>query len=776
MTLKRLLSLLSFAFLLGAAEVAAPRIAFKKGVPSFVTGLTVTLPADDTAVTRWLTRDFLPTYLPRTAAKPTLVRQVGHGDHRLFRYSYAVNGVPVEGAFTTVALRDGAVYRVTNSLGVIPSIDTTPVLSTADAARVAFTAQTGRSILSAPRHWAEKRIVRHHGSWRLAWKVRLTPVSLADGRFYYIDARDGALLGGGNDTRFAEPTDMAKVFETNPKRNKTPIEVELPWIDPTDGKLTSAPDGEGVRAIVAANCIDEGKTVEVTGYGTLAICTTTQIADKNVNGNFTYEDWDDGVAMKFDADDIYPEVSMYYHASKIYKFLRDLELDGFHYLSGHNAGSANPSPLIVVANFQMPQQGGGLAPMDNAFFSPVQPGFTDIFFADFPYQGDMLVFGQGTKTDFAYDGDVIYHEFGHAVEMATSGLSPTPYPDKYGFSNVPISINEGIADSFSFIMSQDACLGEYASEGLAALAGYEKGEDGFYCMRRADNGRLVNEDFTGESHEDGLPFVGMNWALYQEGLKNDLTREDFARLFIRMLLSFADPEASPQDYADIMLSEVENDPKFAPLKDAVAALIEERGFNEKVRARDITRPVTYIMSGGTSTAYGAPTSSFTADVSGDEMKIAPAYVQFYFDMPACMDTLTVTGRGVSTSQSGGTAPRYWLFVRKDEPVTYTIDDYPVVVALDTVVEPVDNIYELKNLEAGARYYLHFVNVASSEGVVAYISANATRSSADQCVENPDDVVPDDETTDELADADTVIVPDEADTKKGSSGGCSLILF
>ncbi|HOW50487.1 MAG TPA: hypothetical protein PLV42_00425 [bacterium] len=772
---KTLLALLILSTLsLCAAAVPAPKITFKQDIPTFIAAPGIALAADETAVSRWMTREFLPTYLPGTMARPTLARHIAHDGIHVFRYDYTVNGVPVDGAATTVAIRDGKVYRITNAMGKI-AIDTTPRISAAQAARTALTALTGTATTNTPKHSSELRVIRHRGNWQLAWKVRLAPTSIIDGRFHYVDARTGALLSGGTDTRSAEPTDMAKVFETNPLRNPSPIEVELPWIDPADGKLTAVADAEGVRAIVATNCPDEGKTTVVQGYGEIPVCTPTQMADKNKNGSFIYEDWQNGLDLKFDAQDIYPEVSMYYHASKIYKFLRELEIDGFHYLSGHKAGTENPNPLIVVANFQYPSQSGGLGPMDNAFFSPNQPGFNDIFFADFPYQGDLMVFGQGSKTDFAYDGDVVYHEFGHAVEATTSQLSPMPFADQYGFSNVPIGINEGIADSFSFIMSQDACLGEYASEGLAGMAGYQKGEDGFYCMRRADNANLINEDFTGESHHDGLPFVGTNWALYQAGIAKGLTRDDFARLFIRMLMSFTDAQATPQDYAAIMLSEVENDPKFAPLKTAVETLLEERGFNEPIRARDITQKVDYIFSGGTDAAYGAPETSFMADVQGTETKIAPAYVQFYIDMPECMDTLTVTGTGYANSQTGsGSNPYYYLYARKDKPIHYDLNNYPVPVDVDTVLEPKNNEYLLKKLEPGARYYLQFVNLAG-EGLVVYIAATPSRTSTEDCIAASDDdsitaddsIATDDElTADEIADTDTV-------TKK-SDGGCALV--
>lgn len=760
-----------FAFALCAADAPTAKVTFKNGVPSLMTGLDITVGTGEAAVRGYLTRDFLPRHLAGIAVQPRFERHVAAGGTDIYRYTYTYKGIAVEGARTTVAVRNGRIYRVANALSPF-SVDTAALVPAADAARIAFSLREGVLPTAAPKHWAEKIIVRYENAWRLAWKVRLVPTSLADGRFAYIDARDGSFLGGGNDTRHAEPTDIAKVFETNPVRNKSAVEVTLPWIDPADGKLTAVEDDNGVRAIVAANCPDEGKITVVQGYGELAICSPKQIADKNANGDFVYEDWQAAVDFEFSVEDVYPEVSMYYHASKIYKYLRELEVEGFEYLKGHNADSANPTPLIVVANFQFPSQSGGLSPMDNAFFSPNQPGFNEIFFADFPYQGDILVFGQGSGTDFACDGDVIYHEFGHAVENGTSQLSPMAFADEYGFSNIPIGMNEGIADTFSFIMSQDPCLGEYASEGLASMAGYERGEEGFYCMRDADNDNLVNEDYTGESHHDGLPLVGANWDIFQLALDKGLTRDDFSRLLLKTLVALADPEADAKDYAETMLSEAAADDAFAAFVEDIRKIFEDKLFYEEVRARDLSRPVDYIFSGGTDDSYGMPKTYFTADLDGDEMDIAPAYVQFYYDMPECMDTLTVTGTGYAMSQSGGSDPYYWLLVRKGKPVTYDIENYPVPVAMDDMIEPVNDEYVVKKLEPGSRYYLHFVNLGG-EGLVVYPTATPSRTGAEPCGETPDDILPTDDepAADEETDADTVVVPDT--TAKKSAGGCAL---
>ena len=390
--------------------------------------------------------------------------------------------------------------------------------------------------------------------------------------------------------------------------------------------------------LFAANCPVLGDTIEYGGQQ-LDICTAKQLADKTVNGNFIYEDWTKGVDFQKDVEDVYSEVAMYHHMSRIYSKLMSIGLDGFTNIGVHKKNN----PIIGIANFQMPTQSGTLSSMDNAFYSPHDPYFAKMFFSEFDFEGDMLVLGQGSKADFAYDGDVIYHEFGHATVEGTAQLAFESSPDKYGYSNETIGLDEGMADTFSFLIAGDSCLGEYVSEAYGESYGYTK-TGGYYCLRNAENDNIVNENFTGESHHDGLPAVSAHWQMYQEVLNIGKTADDFLAYYISALLSVPMSDLKYKKWGEILIETVE-DSNFAELKDKFQKILDDKGFFNEIRARNIENKAQYLFSGGAAPYPGYPSETIKVEIKEMEMEmeVAPMYVQLYYDVPDCIDTITISG-------------------------------------------------------------------------------------------------------------------------------------
>ena len=83
----------------------------------------------------------------------------------------------------------------------------------------------------------------------------------------------------------------------------------------------------------------------------------------------------------------------------------------------HETGVAAVTTCLeqLRANQQAP-----FTAMPNAFFSPAGP-LTSLLGFD---NGGSFFF-QGPTADFGYDGDVIYHEFGHNI-VSQSGNAPSP--------------------------------------------------------------------------------------------------------------------------------------------------------------------------------------------------------------------------------------------------------------------------------------------------------------------------------------------------------------
>ena len=706
----------------------------------------------------------------------------------IHRISWSYNGIPVVGKFTVIKEKDGKISSIINGLNNF-SLNTKPALSAEQAALALAGKQFGGSIKN-PDFLSKLVIIEDGGSYKLAYRIRFRPMSPVDGRFFFVDANNGRVLRTGNLVKFA--TNKAKVFEMNPVSTPDPIEIDLPWVgDDADGKLSAAADENGLRKVIAANCPDLGEIFEYdAGYQKYEFprCTVKQLANKEENGSFIYEDWANGVTYKFDTDDIYPEISLYYHITKIYDYLAGLGLKEYTELPNHKG----TKPIAGIANFQMLGYYSGyntadLKPMDNAFFSAYDPYFAEMFYGDFEYNtSDALVFGQGTNADFAYDGDVIYHEFGHGVVDGIANFAYEGWPDEYGFSNEIMGMNEGMADVFSFIITEDPCLAEYVAKGVGA-AGGAVNLDGKSCLRTTTNPNRVNEDFIGESHNDGLPLVGAHWEIYKKMLESGFTKDDFARIFLTALMSVPHNEIGYKEWGELML-EATGESVAAELRDDIKKILEDRNYFEEIRARDITTKADYFYFGGVGDGRtSVSTNTRYIEIDGDITEVAPMYLQLYYDVPECIDTLTVTGMPYGDGYGN---PKFIALVREDKPVIWDEDDYPTLVYYDYIVESKDkNSWTFKNLKPGKRYYFHFLNTGSS-GLLYGPRAKGSWSAEEECGENPeennDEEIIDDADGELAEDSDINdggdetndddIYSDDEPKKEKKSSGCSMTLF
>ncbi|HSW59825.1 MAG TPA: hypothetical protein VLJ60_03450, partial [bacterium] len=696
-----------------------------------------------------------------------------------------------------------------------------------------------RNITKMPKkYYTDKVITKHFGSYVPAYIVRFPAIHLVDSRFHIVDAVTGKVLKSGNSTLFAdadevddsdpidpaEATNMAKIWKFNPTVTKDLIDVDLLWVAPYDdadldaeqlGFLTTDKDGEGIRKIKAFNCPDDGGTVsleEMIGYPiTVPMCSPTQLANKLDNGSFVYDDCEDGHefvedGMTEDKIDRCAEISMYYHTSKIYNYLRglykDIDSEGKFYLQNNDADR----PLNVIGNFQMPDTSdlqalmngtAKLVPMDNAFFSQDNPSIGDLL-GQFGVKGDLLVFGQGTKGDFAFDGDVVYHEFGHAT-IYTTGITGMEFTDKYGITNEPGAIHEGVADTFAFLMTDNTCTGEYASEAIVKWAASQGGtvemdkEGDFYCMRTALNEYTVFEDSIGQVHWDGQPVFASNWAVYKliKGSDTDtqIHRDNLTKLVLKTLYSIGSADASFKLWADTFMDEVGKDDNFKAKKTEIEKILNDRNFFEEIRARSANETVkrTYIGAGGTASEddpMGGGGGGIPIYEEGKDINVGPSYLQFYFDVPenAEKDGLTIAASVAADSSGsmiggmgGGGTPAVEVYYRKGAPVEYVTGEKSMKTeALKDGKVAADGTGSIKNwgiagVEKGTRYYFQFINTAAASGVITNIKVL----SADVEEETSDDDS-DNETVDEEITMEDDLLPDEEqEEKKEKSSGCSL---
>lgn len=310
------------------------------------------------------------------------------------------------------------------------------------------------------------------GALTLAYEVALPlrldgPAPSRQTRWY--DVRDGSELLRREHVRNAH----AYVFPGSPTQTPTPIEVELPGVSGTH--LVS-------DSYQAYGCVSEMPDSGVPQWRGFGQCYPTRLATADSEGNFFVPlpelDFTDHRTL----DDAYAEVSVYWHAQRFHSEML---------ARGWELFPCDQATLLV--NFSRLSSDGGYVPFDNAVFTGECGSY-----------GPTLIFGQGTIVDYAYDGDVIYHELGHgSVAAATpDGLWRWSCHTR-GCSRDASAIAETIADYHTIMLTDEPTIAEYVAM-----------ERGGY--RNADNDKSCPADITGEPHLDSEIFTGALWTMRNE--------------------------------------------------------------------------------------------------------------------------------------------------------------------------------------------------------------------------------------------------------------------
>ncbi len=866
-----LFALLLFVSTLAAAQKNSFSTASVKktgGVISMVSGLDIPVKTDDDSLKKFIKNDFYKNFNIGRDVEPQLLRAVKIDGASIYKFVPFYKGIKVDGIYTVLTVRDGKIDKISNGLGDI-DIDITKMIPETTALKSAMAV---RNIKTMPKNYsAEKIITRYFGRFVPAYKIRFAPATLADTRYHVVNALTGKVIKSSHSTYFDDPedpiapddqedpadstdpeepttptvpvwecsgeeTDTAKIWKFNPNVTPDLEEVELPWVASVDdseltpellGSLITEKDEKGIRKIRAYNCPDDDTKIPIDPSSMIGmdigmtfnvhVCHPMPLANKCEKGNFIYDDCESGHEfskenIKIDKIDKCAEISMYYHASKIYDYIRSLYTDIDSKNEFYLQHNDKDKPLNVISNFTMPEISmenfqalmtgeNDLAPFDNAFFTQEQP-MLNMLLGEFGVNGDLLVFGQGTKADLGYDGDVVYHEFGHAT-IYTAGITGLEYADKYGMTVEPGSLHEGMADTFAFIMTDNTCTGEYASEGFIKANPLYKtqmdtegeGDNMIYCMRSALNKRKVFEDFVGEVHWDGQPFLASNWDIYQLIKGNDKDtqkhRDNLAKLFLKTLYSIGDADASYKLWAETLMSEVEKDDNFKGKAAEIKKILEDRNFFEEVRARSLNAPIKdimYIPAGGGSSDEEDPTGGLMGAGGGIEIEdgektanIGPAYIQYYYDVPADApkDGLLLSANISADSSSsmggmfggGSGTPTLQIYFRKGAPIEYAEGETAIKVEKDGKASGnSEKGWLIPEVEKGARYYIQFINTSAGAATVSAISVESADAPVDSEVSDEDsDAEPDDEMT--YSDDD----PQEEGGKKKKSSGCSLVL-
>ncbi len=579
---------------------------------------------------------------------------------QIVRYQQTYKGLPVVGGSTAVRLdHEGRVRWISSGALVFDrDIALTPTLSSRQALTVAARrAGYAQDYIDAldPGQTAQLAIYYQPvmDGPRLAYWIEL-PQDLKRMQTIraFVDAETGTIYRLENKVVRGGPppcgpgAKSAYVYEFNPVETPDLMCVSL------QNDLPGGATTLGNADVTTGNCIDNNDCREFAGLGIdVHWCTTSPVATTNAQDDFTNYVY----VGDTEIDDEFAEVQMFYHVNKVYALARTL--GGFTNL--------NARPLDAFVNFQLPIDptnpdlfgqlaaqaclfgppytgGEPLYPFDNAAFIPAGGLF------GFPDQ-DSIVFGQGTQIDFSYDGDVVYHEFGHAVmNTVAPGLSFGLF-DPYGFDPSPGGMHEGYADLMSMFVTDDPEIGEYA--GVIANQPF---------IRNIDNTKTCPVNLVGETHYDSEPMTGAFWEIRTAIATTPGDKTAFDQAVFAAQESFDETDnfesAAMKTVAEIELA---FGAQAATTAETIFAQRGMDGCNNRIADGSLVHELLFVGS-----------------AQGQGPTVFPAPIQSAYELTESAESITITtvaSQVFASTSLQGDPPILRMGMKADQPVVWSQD-------------------------------------------------------------------------------------------------------
>jgi MYXO-CTERM domain-containing protein len=417
------------------------------------------------------------------------------------RHSLTLHGIPVRGAFETVWLDPGAPARVVAARYPGSPADVQPEHASIDlaTAREAFATRLQPEQLQRAGGLAgldgelvyllllEQPVL----AWEFTAPLDLGAVDRRPSRErVWVSAASGQVLDAVELLDFDNQTE---VYAVNPQHTPSPSMVTLANLDlepePWEDGMTAEPGyltGSRVRVF---NCIGAADGPFATWHADGECFPTQRVHADADNDYFVPLPNVTILENNRDPEDLYAELAMYWHAEKFFAFMAGLGVESF------------PCELSnMVANFHWLEPSPGypelaFGPYNNAYYS----GVCEI--AD----GPTMLFGQGSSVDFAFDGDVVYHELGHGIvaHLTPDGLRQFALRSDGVLADAR-ALNEGIADYHTLMLTDRPEMAEYVGFYWPQL------DDGW--IRNAENDSQCPRDMAGQPHNDSAPFTAALWA------------------------------------------------------------------------------------------------------------------------------------------------------------------------------------------------------------------------------------------------------------------------
>ena len=524
------------------------------------------------------------------------------------RYQQRHGGLPVFGKTSAVRVGPGGVIQaaaVDVARGL--TVSTTPSVNDAQA-RDAVAAVLGH-VLSPQQARLELGVLPYESvGGILVWHV---DVMLSHGMHrYVVDAQTGVVF---RDYSLAHDA-RGRIYEINPSLTPTPVEVDLTDLDPATATLSGF-DG-GLKAYGYASGDLQYSELQTTQTG------------PSSGEDFLF----DPNAQMSSLDDPFGEVMAYHHASRMRNYFEEtFALDM----------SSSAYSLAVVSSFA-----ASADYIQNAFYSPGYPG------AGFPGNARNIIgLGRGFGEDFAYDSDVLLHEFTHYISNNAMNYSSNGYYDQYGSLFMDGAINEGTADYFSSSVNNNPIVGEYAL--------------GYDARDLAEDVGKCPDNVVGEVHEDGKLIGTTGWALRQA------FGAEVADQLVWGALSFLGASASLGDFGQGVV-QTATDLGFDDTQmSTVTSILSYRGLDDCGRALELKgNPRSTFLLG---LEYFGQMRGQNCQQEKNQGTAMSSIFQFVFTPD--QDDVAAEFAVQLTNAMGGGALDWNVYIRRNEMVTFTPGTY-----------------------------------------------------------------------------------------------------
>lgn len=597
-----------------------------------------------------------------------------------------VQGLQVHGARVVVTFDvQQRVVRVSSSLRPFGEVNAAFHLSAQDALAVASREVSGAWLRDdgVPYGGATRRAFLVNGQLHAGWLTFVPTLKNSESWHVAIDATDGTVLFAENRAR---ASNAAQVYPSSPGGLQAGVGV-TPTMSVT---LEHLPDagflrGTQVRALnccPTASCDPDAGPARATGQMQtpqgpvsfdVAVCDQRPRASNDPavhpSGDYVYAPVDPpntpapSITNPADSDE-FAEVHAYFHVNKAYDAVRALSVGplardgGFSPFHMRDTGPGGDLPAVWVnvadADFQNATRNAQgvyvsntLSRTDNAMYLARE----NMEFLLLPPQvlaSDALVIYQGTAADFAYDGPVLWHEFGHGVIHSTADWTTSVTFDAWSANNESSALDEGNADLIAAMTGHDPVVGVYVGPRI---------DPTMSAIRDVSNQERCPDVLWGESHQDSLHYTGAVWEAREQFLGTD-DGDTFDAAFYAALVSFP-PNVNFDRAAVIIASSV----GLAFPQDPMARQKVETAFrNHGVIGCNKVLDVTDSL-GTQRLYYGIPGTTFAEVADGAAV---PGPYQFKIRAPRGIKSVSLSG----LMQSFGTASRLDFMAAANRPIVF----------------------------------------------------------------------------------------------------------